>query len=261
MESRLSIARKAQRVEIFVPLWHIGRLENRYVRANQFVPERWYLSPELIRYQRGFAPFLIVSQYFPWYRESICDSRPASEKFTSCRCLHSCWEADCVDGVAARHRETYHDLWLCLSKGNDGSEMFDKMVEYFVFGPGPNNLVFTSRKLWSQAVELGIVLRRYNYRSSSRLYTSRLHWVASHSHLEILSQSRRLGLSLQWLTTPVLYPIYHNSSSPTLKFICSTTTPLSSDYMWVSVCAKCWFRISFSVSRGRDEFKSTRSVL
>ncbi|KAJ5115372.1 cytochrome P450 [Penicillium alfredii] len=44
-------------IKICAPRYSIGRLESAYVRPLDFIPERWYSQPELIRDKRAFAPF------------------------------------------------------------------------------------------------------------------------------------------------------------------------------------------------------------
>ncbi|PGH15930.1 hypothetical protein AJ79_02097 [Helicocarpus griseus UAMH5409] len=42
---------------IMIPLWALGRSEDAYVRANEFIPERWYSQAELIKNKHCFATF------------------------------------------------------------------------------------------------------------------------------------------------------------------------------------------------------------
>ncbi|OQD64126.1 hypothetical protein PENPOL_c008G10796 [Penicillium polonicum] len=42
---------------ICAPRYTIGRLERAYVHPHEFIPERWYSQPELIKDKRAFAPF------------------------------------------------------------------------------------------------------------------------------------------------------------------------------------------------------------
>ncbi|KAJ5194317.1 hypothetical protein N7491_001654 [Penicillium cf. griseofulvum] len=43
--------------KICAPRYTIGRLETAYVNPHEFIPERWYSKPELIKDKRAFAPF------------------------------------------------------------------------------------------------------------------------------------------------------------------------------------------------------------
>ncbi|KAJ5213940.1 hypothetical protein N7449_001109 [Penicillium cf. viridicatum] len=43
--------------KICAPRYTIGRLETAYVHPHEFIPERWYSQPELIKDKRAFAPF------------------------------------------------------------------------------------------------------------------------------------------------------------------------------------------------------------
>ncbi|KAJ5781038.1 hypothetical protein N7457_006198 [Penicillium paradoxum] len=42
---------------VTVPLWAMGRCEEVYGRAHEFIPERWYSQPELIKAKNTFAAF------------------------------------------------------------------------------------------------------------------------------------------------------------------------------------------------------------
>ncbi|KAJ6008772.1 hypothetical protein N7522_003788 [Penicillium canescens] len=43
--------------KVCAPRYTIGRLETAYVNPHDFIPERWYSRPELIKDKRAFAPF------------------------------------------------------------------------------------------------------------------------------------------------------------------------------------------------------------
>lgn len=43
-------------VTISTPLYNVGRLESCYVKAKEFIPERWY-TDSMIKDKSGFAPF------------------------------------------------------------------------------------------------------------------------------------------------------------------------------------------------------------
>ncbi|RFU29400.1 hypothetical protein B7463_g6939, partial [Scytalidium lignicola] len=42
-----------------VPMWSIGKSKKAYEQPEEFIPERWYSRPELVRNKDAFAPFLI----------------------------------------------------------------------------------------------------------------------------------------------------------------------------------------------------------
>jgi cytochrome P450 len=44
-------------VTVLTPPYTIGRQEKSFERALEFVPERWYSKPEMIKNKSGFAPF------------------------------------------------------------------------------------------------------------------------------------------------------------------------------------------------------------
>jgi cytochrome P450 len=39
------------------PTWTVGRLESCYERPSEFIPERWYSKPEMVKNKVAFAPF------------------------------------------------------------------------------------------------------------------------------------------------------------------------------------------------------------
>ncbi|KAI4112731.1 MAG: hypothetical protein LQ345_006158 [Seirophora villosa] len=43
--------------KVIIPRWVISRREDCFVRAEDFIPERWYSKPELVKHRRAFAPF------------------------------------------------------------------------------------------------------------------------------------------------------------------------------------------------------------
>ncbi|KAL9055425.1 MAG: hypothetical protein Q9206_003146 [Seirophora lacunosa] len=43
--------------KVIIPRWVISRREDCFVRADDFIPERWYSKPELVKHRRAFAPF------------------------------------------------------------------------------------------------------------------------------------------------------------------------------------------------------------
>ncbi|KAI0485117.1 cytochrome P450 [Xylariaceae sp. FL0804] len=44
-------------VKVIAPRYSLGRLEEAYEAPHEFIPERWYSKPELIKDKRAFAPF------------------------------------------------------------------------------------------------------------------------------------------------------------------------------------------------------------
>ncbi|KAI1758434.1 cytochrome P450 [Xylaria castorea] len=44
-------------VKVIAPRYSLGRLEEAYEAPHDFIPERWYSKPELIKDKRAFAPF------------------------------------------------------------------------------------------------------------------------------------------------------------------------------------------------------------
>lgn len=42
-------------------------VESCFEQANEFIPERWYSRPEMIREKRAFAPFALGQHSIPLY--------------------------------------------------------------------------------------------------------------------------------------------------------------------------------------------------
>jgi cytochrome P450 len=42
---------------VLSPPWTVGRLESCFERASEFIPERWYSKPEMVKNKAAFAPF------------------------------------------------------------------------------------------------------------------------------------------------------------------------------------------------------------
>ncbi|KAL9059749.1 MAG: hypothetical protein Q9162_001050 [Coniocarpon cinnabarinum] len=45
------------KVKVSAPRWTISKMESAFERGTEFVPERWYSKPEMIRNRNAFAPF------------------------------------------------------------------------------------------------------------------------------------------------------------------------------------------------------------
>ncbi|KAL6715385.1 hypothetical protein ACLMJK_006346 [Lecanora helva] len=107
-------------VTICAPRYTIGRLESCFERANDFVPERWYSKPNMVKNKGAFAPF-------------------ASGRF------------GCV-GKSLALMELRYVTALLVSRydvgfapGKSGHRVEDDMIDQFTAGPGVLNLVFTRR--------------------------------------------------------------------------------------------------------------------
>ncbi|KAI1120325.1 cytochrome P450 monooxygenase-like protein [Nemania abortiva] len=50
-------------VKVTCPKYVVHRMESLWVQPNDFIPERWYSRPELIRDKRAFAPFSTGARY------------------------------------------------------------------------------------------------------------------------------------------------------------------------------------------------------
>ncbi|EAW10404.1 cytochrome P450 [Aspergillus clavatus NRRL 1] len=102
------------------PQYVMGRSELCYERADEFIPERWYKSPELIKDERAFAPFTIG----PY----SCIGRPLA--------LMN------LRATVARLVITFD---VEFAPGEDGRAFVEKAQDNFVLYPGALNLTFKKR--------------------------------------------------------------------------------------------------------------------
>ncbi|KAF2867502.1 cytochrome P450 [Massariosphaeria phaeospora] len=126
-------------VTVSTPLWSLGRLESSYVRAKEFLPERWYAGSELVRDQRGFAPFLSGAY-------GVILSRRTSSKYTNSESgTHSCLGKQLalmeLRLVAAKLVTAYE---FGFAEGSGGAEVLD-FKDSFTAVPGSLRLVFRAR--------------------------------------------------------------------------------------------------------------------
>ncbi|KAJ5622751.1 cytochrome P450 [Penicillium lividum] len=107
--------------KICAPRYSIGRLESAYGRPDEFIPERWYSQPDLIRDRRAFAPFGVGN--------------------TSC--VGKNLALTQIRMVAAALVSRYH---LDFAPESKNGELVEKeMKDQLTAQPGPCHLVFTPR--------------------------------------------------------------------------------------------------------------------
>ncbi|KAL2848517.1 cytochrome P450 [Aspergillus pseudoustus] len=107
-------------MNIFCPLYALARSEMVYGRPLEFVPERWYKAPELVKDKSAFAPFSIG----PFN----CIGRPLALMNMRTTVARLIMEFD-----------------MKLAPGEDGSRFLGNAKDNFVFYYGDLNLVFTRR--------------------------------------------------------------------------------------------------------------------
>ncbi|KAL9616946.1 MAG: hypothetical protein Q9160_008216 [Pyrenula sp. 1 TL-2023] len=108
-------------VTIYCPQWVLGRNPNCYVKPNDFVPERWYSRPELIRDASGFAPFSAGSYG--------CIGRPLA-----------------LLNVRTTIARIIAEYDVCLASGASPQEYDDGLMEHFTLAPPPLRLCFIGHK-------------------------------------------------------------------------------------------------------------------
>ncbi|MCJ1421897.1 hypothetical protein MMC32_008264 [Xylographa parallela] len=107
---------------IVAPRYTIGRLESCFEKADQFIPERWYSSPSMVKNKRAFTPF---SQG----RYSCVGKNLALAELRYVTAL-----------VVGKYS-------IEFAPGEDGGRVEGNMKDQFTAAPGTLNLVFKTRKV------------------------------------------------------------------------------------------------------------------
>ncbi|KAI3339442.1 cytochrome P450 [Ustulina deusta] len=107
-------------VTIMAPKYSIQRLESSYENADQFIPERWTVRPDLVKDNRGFAPF---SQ-----GKFSCLGKPLA--MIEMRLV--------ISSLLKKFKIEF--------QGNDGGQtLFADLEDHFTFTPGDLHLRFRMR--------------------------------------------------------------------------------------------------------------------
>ncbi|PLB36896.1 cytochrome P450 [Aspergillus candidus] len=108
-------------VTVSCPMYPMGRSEMNYEKPNDFIPERWYKNPELIKHKEAFAPFTIG--------EYNCIGRPVA-----------------LLNLRTTLARLVTDFDIQLAPGETGEKTFKDSRDSFVIYWGELNLVFNQRK-------------------------------------------------------------------------------------------------------------------
>ncbi|KAL8906217.1 MAG: hypothetical protein Q9171_006360 [Xanthocarpia ochracea] len=106
--------------KVISPRWVIFRREDCFVRGEDFVPERWYSKPQMVKQRRAFAPF---------------GTGRAS-------CVGQGLAITQIRLVLASVVKRFHVQFL---PGNDGSEVLKDMRDQLTAKPGELRLAFKRR--------------------------------------------------------------------------------------------------------------------
>ncbi|KAE8349061.1 cytochrome P450 [Aspergillus coremiiformis] len=110
-------------MNVFCPQWVISRFESVYQKAQDFIPERWYLYPEMIKDRSAFAPFTTGSY----------------------TCIGKSLALMNIRATIARLIATFD---LELPPGDDGRALERSMREHFsIFMANDIRLIFRKRTL------------------------------------------------------------------------------------------------------------------
>jgi len=108
-------------VTVYCPQYVIGRNPDCFVHPDEFIPERWYSRPELIRDVSGFAPFSAGSYG--------CIGRPLA-----------------LLNVRTTVSRILADYDVNLAPGKRLAEYDERLIEHFTLAPSPLKLCFTKRQ-------------------------------------------------------------------------------------------------------------------
>ncbi|KAL4861311.1 hypothetical protein BDV12DRAFT_208149 [Aspergillus spectabilis] len=107
-------------MHIYCPLYTMGRSELSYAKPNEFIPERWYNQPELVKHKAAFIPFSAG--------EFNCIGRPLALMNLRTTVARLIMEFD-----------------VKFAPGEDGSRFLGDAKDNFVLYLGELDLVFTRR--------------------------------------------------------------------------------------------------------------------
>ncbi|KAL8938660.1 MAG: hypothetical protein Q9216_003780 [Gyalolechia sp. 2 TL-2023] len=106
---------------ICAPRYSLGRLESCFENAMEFIPERWYSKPWMIKNKNAFAPFALGPYHCIGKNLALSELR----------------------FVTALLASKYD---ISFPAGEDGESCVEDMVDQFTAVPGPLNLVFCKRE-------------------------------------------------------------------------------------------------------------------
>lgn len=149
-------------LSVLIYIIHIG--ERAYTNASEFIPERWYSRPEMIKDRGAFAPFsageiptylLCQSQLIPFPFHPLSPLHQACELSTYLS-IHitfslSLGAYNCIGRPLAllNLRTTIAKLLLTfdirLAPGEDGHNVHENALDRFTLEPGDLMLVFEKR--------------------------------------------------------------------------------------------------------------------
>ena len=108
-------------VTISTPQWSLGRLESSYVRASEFLQERWYAGSDMIKDARGYVPFMSGTHSCLGKQLALIELRFVTARLVT--------QYDFHFAQVSNARETVSDIKDC-----------------FTALPGPLRLVFEDRR-------------------------------------------------------------------------------------------------------------------
>ncbi|KAL4806737.1 cytochrome P450 [Aspergillus unguis] len=107
-------------VQIYTPMHTIGRSDLAYERPLEFIPERWYSRPDLVKNKNAFAPFSLG----PFN----CIGRPLA-----------------LMNLRTTIAQLIMEFDIALAPGEDGKRFLDDSQDNFVYYFGKLDVVFTPR--------------------------------------------------------------------------------------------------------------------
>ncbi|KAK3670954.1 hypothetical protein LTR78_009232 [Recurvomyces mirabilis] len=105
-------------VHFWVPMYSMGRQERVYERSLDFVPERWYSKPEMVKYKDAFAPFSMGPYNCIGKNLAYVEMRTLTAQLVL-------------------------NFDVKLAPGEDGTRLLTKTKDHFTVSPGQLDLVFS----------------------------------------------------------------------------------------------------------------------
>lgn len=135
-------------VPFWMPSYTIGRSEEYYERALDFVPERWYSKPDMIKHKNAFAPFSLGSQ---GCIGKNCKSKVVPRQIASRTVMQDLLLINLLirrNLVALMELRTLTTQLLlnfdvALAPGEDGHRLLYETRDHFTLGLAGLDLVFT----------------------------------------------------------------------------------------------------------------------
>ena len=117
-------------------------VESCFEQAKDFIPERWYSKPEMIKNKNAFAPFALGLPLFPAFLliESILTQSNLPGHYTCIGKTLALHELRCVTALLASKYD------VTFPPGEDGRSVEEDTLDQFISEPGELKVIFRARR-------------------------------------------------------------------------------------------------------------------